>query len=300
MTNAHGEDVTKILSATAASPTYNFYQIVDQYGEYDDSELIKAIVYAADHGTDVLNISLGSDHLSNPEKDCDEYGSNCAVCEAAEYAIDDGVVVVAATGNKPRAEAVCCPALGDRVISVGSCVVACEAVPSSDQESHSTTAHDYRAPGSYWIERADNQGTDEVFCGGFGCSPDESCADNQSMETWSGNVRFVNGTPDTLAPGFLPRAANNGAYMGAGTSFATPLVSAAIVNILVAMEGESVRPDTLRELLRVTGKPVDNVPVGMMDAHELVNELREEFDLEPIRTRMEQEGTNLGPDFRAE
>ncbi|MDF5755512.1 S8 family serine peptidase [Spongiactinospora sp. TRM90649] len=53
----------------------------------DDSPLARAIRYAANHGADVISMSIGA------------YGAHPAEREAVSYALDKGVVLVAAAGN---------------------------------------------------------------------------------------------------------------------------------------------------------------------------------------------------------
>ena len=65
------------------------------------------IVYAVDSGADVINLSLGS-----------AYGAS-VLADAIDYAVDHGVVVVAATGNE-SASSVSYPAAYDGVIGVGA------------------------------------------------------------------------------------------------------------------------------------------------------------------------------------
>lgn len=189
-TRVHGCDVLSILTDIASDPLYNFYRILDEYGEYKDRNLVKAIVYAADHGADVVNLSVGSDHMSNEEKDCDTHGAQCAVDEAAEYASEKGVVLVSAAGNsgdESKVGNVCCPALSEHSIAVGGCVVRC-------------TAEETRPPGGIWADQGDGAGLSGTFCGMKGCSSTQNCQSNQLIETWEGNPPFLSGTPDTLAP----------------------------------------------------------------------------------------------------
>lgn len=68
----------------------------------------RGIVYAVDHGADVINMSLG-------------FGVEVGViAQAIEYAVDAGVVVVAASGNDGRDDRVSFPASARGVLSVGA------------------------------------------------------------------------------------------------------------------------------------------------------------------------------------
>jgi thermitase len=61
--------------------------VLDANGLGEDSDIIEGIVWAVDHGADVINLSF-----SNP-------GYSTALQAAIDYAWDHDVVVVAATGN---------------------------------------------------------------------------------------------------------------------------------------------------------------------------------------------------------
>lgn len=74
------------------------------YGTAED--VADGIRWAADHGANVINMSLGSDHPSGVEK------------EAIEYAHSKGVTVIAAAGNSGRA--VGYPAAFDHVVAVSA------------------------------------------------------------------------------------------------------------------------------------------------------------------------------------
>ncbi|NLT34466.1 MAG: S8 family serine peptidase [Gaiellales bacterium] len=72
-------------------------------------DFVEAIYYAVDHGADVINISYGSDELVMGEK------------EAIDYALQQGVVVVAAAGNGGSTSGIQYPAAFPGVIAVTSC-----------------------------------------------------------------------------------------------------------------------------------------------------------------------------------
>ncbi|GLY73170.1 S8 family serine peptidase [Actinoallomurus iriomotensis] len=78
---------SRVLSVrTIADPDEPGYKTFRDRPEYRSS-LAKAIRYAADHGADVINMSLGGPDASEPER------------SAVAYAIAKGVVVVASAGN---------------------------------------------------------------------------------------------------------------------------------------------------------------------------------------------------------
>ena len=75
-------------------------------GSFTDATVAQGIIYAADYGADIINLSLAW---------CDEKPHQM-VKDAIDYAIDMGVVLVAAAGNDPGP--VCFPAKHDGVIAV--------------------------------------------------------------------------------------------------------------------------------------------------------------------------------------
>ena len=62
-------------------------KVLNYYGPGDDFLIGKGIVWAADHGADIINLSLGGAAESG------------GLCEAVEYATSKGALVVAAAGN---------------------------------------------------------------------------------------------------------------------------------------------------------------------------------------------------------
>lgn len=82
-------------------------RVLDANGSGDAYATAEAIVYAADHGAQVINLSLGSPSSTQVERD------------AVRYAVDRGVVIVAATGNE-GARSVSYPAAYDGVLAVGA------------------------------------------------------------------------------------------------------------------------------------------------------------------------------------
>jgi subtilisin family serine protease len=283
-TSPHGAHIARILAGTASDPNYQFYQIADMEGEYNDRDLVTAIVWAADYGVDVLNLSLGSDHISNENKDCDMTGASCAVAEAAEYAADKGVVLVSAVGNQSLTESVCCPALSDYSVAVGGCVAKCTA---SIQGREGMIGPDIKPPGAIWVDRPDDKGLSEPVCRTEGCGPGESCESNRVLEEWSGNPTFVSDTPDTLAPAYYPTKWAEGPVMQTGTSFAAPIVTATILNVLMIIrnEGKDAQTSAIRKCLQISGEEIDNVPVGVLNAFRFANELMQSKGLPKIQKK---------------
>jgi thermitase len=90
-------------------------KVMDDSGSGDYTSIINGIKYAADHGAQVISMSLGGD------------GSSQAMQDAINYAASRGVSVVAASGNNNGP--VCFPGNCNGVITVG-------AVDSSNQRAY--------------------------------------------------------------------------------------------------------------------------------------------------------------------
>jgi serine protease len=143
--NGHGTHVAGILAASAGNdegiagvaPGVSILpvRVLDATGNGDDDELALGIIWAVDHGADVMNLSIGGAVPST------------LLEGAIDYALDAGVLVVVAagnggaTGNEPSY-----PAAYPQVLAVGS-------TDSSDRRSifsNTGTYVDIAAPGS-WI-----------------------------------------------------------------------------------------------------------------------------------------------------
>jgi serine protease len=120
--NAHGTHVT----GTIAQTTNNNYgvagiafktsimpvKILDSYGSGTETTLAQGIRYAADHGADVISMSLGFAPNVTPE-------NIPLVTDAVQYAYNQGVILVAASGNGGGG-VVSLPAAYPEVIAVGA------------------------------------------------------------------------------------------------------------------------------------------------------------------------------------
>lgn len=83
----HGTRVASLLRVVAPEATLWAMRVFDNGGSAQISDIYEAVVYAADHGVDVINMSFGTSESSE------------ALENAMDYARDRGVTLVAAGGN---------------------------------------------------------------------------------------------------------------------------------------------------------------------------------------------------------
>lgn len=83
-------------------------KVLDSFGDGTDSAVASGIIWAVDHGADVINLSLGGS------------GSSQTLADAVSYAQKRNVVVVASAGNGGQWEVPNYPAAYSGVISVGA------------------------------------------------------------------------------------------------------------------------------------------------------------------------------------
>jgi subtilisin len=116
----HGTHVAGTAAATdrptgtlgvAPDATLHALKVCDGSGRCRSSAVVKAIQYAAEQDWDVVNLSLGSGRPST------------ALQAAGEYALEAGVVPVAAAGNQGRAGSVNYPAAYDEFIGVSATTI---------------------------------------------------------------------------------------------------------------------------------------------------------------------------------
>jgi hypothetical protein len=133
----HGTAVASIISGDhvltpGIAPASNILsiRITDSEGASDSFTLAQGILEAADAGSKIINISMGS------------YGNSSVVLEAVQYAQEKGAVIVASAGNEGL-DNIAYPAAYDGVISVG----AVEANGEHLDFSNSAESLDVVAPG---------------------------------------------------------------------------------------------------------------------------------------------------------
>lgn len=118
--NGHGTHVAGIAAASSnnnrgvAGVSWGArimpLKVLNSAGSGDTYNVAVAIRYAADHGADIINMSLGGGCGVSGWPDVED---------ALRYAFGKGLIIVAASGNTSSAE-VYCPAAMDEVVAVGA------------------------------------------------------------------------------------------------------------------------------------------------------------------------------------
>ena len=105
----HGTHVAGIISDSTPGLQVNILpvRVLNEYGGGDDSVIGAGVIYAADRGAKVINLSLGGKHSQYLE-------------ECIEYAIKKGAVVCVSSGNGHGAIDNFCPAHMKNAIVVGA------------------------------------------------------------------------------------------------------------------------------------------------------------------------------------
>lgn len=99
-------------------------RILDSNGTGTSTRLAEGIIWAVDHGADIINISASS------------MANSTAVEDACTYAYEQGVTVVAATGNAGLSEFIGFPAAYPTTIAVGAVDARSRVAPYSNRSSN--------------------------------------------------------------------------------------------------------------------------------------------------------------------
>lgn len=109
----HGTHVAGIINGLAPDAQIIDIKVLGEDGAGKISTVIKGIDYAVSSGADIINLSLGAFSL---------LGDFDPLAMKANWAWDQGVIVVAAAGNSgPAYATINCPGVADKIITVGAC-----------------------------------------------------------------------------------------------------------------------------------------------------------------------------------
>jgi serine protease len=221
--NGHGSHVSGIAAAvtgngigvagTAPAAKVMPVRVLDAEGSGDDATIIKGIQYAADHGADVISMSLGGAQV---------VGQTPALNEEIAKAVDDaykkGAVVVAAAGNE-TVPLCSYPAAADNAICVGATDRSGAPSAYSNFPTGQGTSVGVRAPGGFG----------SLFC-------------EDSEDIWSTVWPDASGCKNT-ATGDL-----GGYETFAGTSMATPYVA----GVAAMLAGKGLTNGQILECIKTT------------------------------------------------
>lgn len=221
-TSNHGLEVFNMISAYAPDATFSFIQASESNHSISIQAYYEAIQKSIEIGVDILNIS--ADDSSTGPIHSNPYA------KYTQMALDEEIIVVGATGNwYPDREQppIGCPAAMDDTIGVGGYVTKCPCEPSESSESDPSQ-------GPYFALTEEDEEyygivAEGSFCGQTYCCDGTDCIVNSTEEEWGRNSLPTDGGPDILAPVHYPRVnSNDMPYIVAGTSYAAPIVTAAL------------------------------------------------------------------------
>jgi serine protease len=208
-------------------------KVANSAGTMSFSSIQSALMWGADHGANILSMSLGAAITSDPATD-----------NAIQYAFNAGCTILAATGNENKST-ISYPAINANVIGVGA------ASPCGDRKRSSSNSAEVN-PGV---------STDPH---GYTCDGERWWGSNYGVTTAG-----AAGAVDVIAPTILPTTDRLGSagYDPSdyskwfnGTSCATPY--AAGVCALIKSKNPSWTPSQIRTQLLTTAQDVVNVESG--------------------------------------
>ena len=129
--NGHGTLVAGVLAqdtnngwrnaGVAPNATIMPVKVINQGGSGNAADFVEGIYWAADHGADVINMSVVFQGTGLPDAQGNVCGEIVGLTAALDYAYASGAVLVAASGNDgTTANHVYCPAAYPAMLSVGA------------------------------------------------------------------------------------------------------------------------------------------------------------------------------------
>ncbi|PJA76423.1 hypothetical protein CO151_02880 [bacterium CG_4_9_14_3_um_filter_65_15] len=220
------------IAGIAGSCSIMPLKVADSTGAMYFSYIDNALIYAADHGADVVSMSFGAGASQGDIPPTDA---------ALAYAYNNGVTLLAATGNE-NAGAISYPANHENVIAVGA------ASPCDGRKRSSSNAADLNP--------------------GVSADPNSYTCDGERWwgSNYGANFQDASNAVDFIAPTILPTTdiSGSGGYQSGnyepffnGTSCATPY--AAGVAALVKTAFPSYTPAQIRDRLTTTAIDIINV-----------------------------------------
>lgn len=256
----------RVIGFLSSDSNMYFYQVVDDYGVYKVSNLLKALGAANQADLDIINVSLGLFHA--------ECEGSCRSCVAVNEVVDSGTSVVVAAGTfvPDEKESVFCPGLASRALTTGVLVPECSATPPDD--GIYGVSRDWKPPGSLYVistEKAPDEQeryfqTDN-YCSYQACAPSYECDRHRREREWQYNPEPNQGKPDILAPGVTPWHSDWGWRLATGTSYSAAMTSGAVAEVLGELfsRGRSATPSEVKTAVKARGDTVSGSNVRKLN-----------------------------------
>lgn len=126
------------------------------------------------------------------------------------------------------------------------------------------------------------------ICTGLGCTPQESCDDNQVLVEWGGNVNHDPSEIDVLAPVSYPiRNVDGEPDITSGTSFAAPFVTGLVAEITAFLKenGKTPHPTQIQAAIANTAETVEYGNGRYLQGNSALKRLAERKNLKTNITR---------------